>query len=187
MTPLFQTVTDLCSGDDILRRRRHGVIEVVDGRFRRVLLRPYPAVVSLPYAVLAGQWSHRYTGGDRCLLYYSQPRRCPNFLALRYVASSRGASLAGLVRMLEVLDEIARLKRTDALLADVANWRISPRLLARLGWAPHCPSRWHRHHIKRFYGSYPPRPQWLEPPCSARPLAAGVDLAQVPGLTVASS
>jgi hypothetical protein len=184
MTPFFQIVTDLRLGVDILRRRRHGVIEVVDGQFRRVLLRPYPAVVSLPYVVLVGQWSHRHTGGDRCLLYYSQPRRFPNFLTLRYLASTRGSSPASLRRVLEALDEIARLKQSDALLADVANWRISARLLARLGWAPHCGSRWHRHYIKRFYGNYPPRPRWLEPLCLARPFAADADPAQVPGLTV---
>jgi len=175
MAPLFQTVTDLRLGADVLRRRRHGVIEVVDGRFRRVLLRPYPAVVSLPYVVLVGRWSHRHTSGDRCLLYYSQPRRFPNFLALRYVASSRGSSLAGFFRVLEVLDEIARVKQSDALLTDVADWRISARLLARLGWAPHCPSRWHRHYIKRFYGSYPPRPRWLQPD----PIEAVAELALV--------
>ena len=163
MTSLFQTVTDLRLGADTLRRRRHGVIEVVDGRFRRVLLRPYPAVVSLPYVVLVGAWHHRHTSGDRCLLYYSQPRRFPNFLAIRYVASTRGSSLASFFRVLEVLDEIARAKRSDALLTDVANGRVSPRLLARLGWEAHCPSRWHRHYIKRFYGSYPARPRWLQP------------------------
>lgn len=56
---------------------------------------------------------------------------------------------------LAALDEIARIKQTDALLADVLNFRISPRMLARYGWASHKPSRWHRHYIKRFYGSYP--------------------------------
>jgi hypothetical protein len=61
-----------------------------------------------------------------------------------------------------VLDEIARLKRSDALLCDVSNWRISERLMARFGWEPHCPSRWHRHYIKRFYGEYPPPAGWLE-------------------------
>jgi hypothetical protein len=56
-----------------------------------------------------------------------------------------------------VLDEVARLKASDAILCDVWNWRISDRLLARWGWQPHKPDRWHRHFIKRFYGVYPPR------------------------------
>jgi hypothetical protein len=45
---------------------------------------------------------------DRCLLYYNQPRRMPNFLA-------------------------------------------------RFGWEPHKPQRWHRNFIRRFYGVYPSR------------------------------
>ena len=58
---------------------------------------------------------------------------------------------------LAVLDEIARLKQSDALLCQVSNWRISAELLGRAGWVRHCPSRWHRHYIKRFYGVYPPK------------------------------
>ena len=40
--PLFDTITDLTEGADWLRRRPYGVIEVADGRFCRVLLRPLP-------------------------------------------------------------------------------------------------------------------------------------------------
>ena len=27
--------------------------------------------------------------------------------------------------------------------------------MARLGWEPHKPQRWHRNYIRRFYGTYP--------------------------------
>jgi hypothetical protein len=162
MKNLFATIDDLCSAEDLLRRARHGVIEAIDGRFRRVQLRPWPAMVSLPYVLLAGAWQHRHSPGDRCLLYFNQPRRYPNYLTLQYIISTRGGSLASFYRVLDVLDEIARIKRSDALLADVTNGRISTRLLSRLGWESHCPARWHRHYIKRFYGVYPPRPTWLD-------------------------
>ena len=66
-------------------------------------------------------------------------------------------ALAGRMLLAEVLDEVAWLKRTDALLCDVWNERISPRLLARWGWEPHKPQPWHRNYIKRFYGTYPVR------------------------------
>ncbi len=102
-----------------------------------------------------GGWRHRYCAGDRIWLYYNQPRRFRNFLVLRYVVSNRDTSLATVRRALDALEEIARLKQSDALLCDAGNWRISAKLLDRLGWAPHCPSRWHRHFIKRFYGQYP--------------------------------
>ena len=56
---------------------------------------------------------------------------------------------------MRVLDEIARIKRTDAVVSEAFNWRISGRLAERWGWERHKPSRWRRHFIKRFYGSYP--------------------------------
>ncbi len=49
----------------------------------------------------------------------------------------------------------SRIKGSDAIVTDVANFRISERLLARLGWERHTASRWHRNYIKRFYGQYP--------------------------------
>jgi len=153
--PWFETVTDLDEGAEVLRSRAYGVIEAADGRFRRVVLRPFPKLVSLPEILLVGKWYHRRHPGDRCLLYYNQPRRFPSFLAVTYVISAHGTALSTVRRALEVLDEIARTKGSDALLCDVANWRISGRLMARWGWEPHCPSRWHRHYIKRFYGSFP--------------------------------
>lgn len=156
MRPLLETVTDLGEGAEVLRRRRYGVIEAAGGRFRRVLLRPLPKLVSVPEIRLLGRWVHRHRALDRCLLYYNQPWRFPNFLAVKYVVSARGTTLGTALRVLEVLDEIARLKRTDALLGAVINGRLSARLLARWGWQPHCPSRRQRHYIKRFYGRYPP-------------------------------
>ena len=159
--PLFETVTDLCQGAETLRRRRYGAIEVRDGRLCRVRLRPYPKIVSGPDILLLGRWRHKRWRGDRVRLYYNQPWRFPNFLVLPYILSARDATYATCCRALQVLDEIARLKRSDALLCDVVNWRISDRMLARWGWEPHCPSRWRRHFIKRFYGEYPAPPGWL--------------------------
>ncbi|MGA2034681.1 MAG: hypothetical protein ABSG68_20730 [Thermoguttaceae bacterium] len=152
---LFQSVTDLDAGADLLRRRRYGVIEIADGQLRRVLLRPWPKIASMPEILLWGRWYHRYYPGDCVRLYYNQPRRFPNFLAVTYVVSAAGGSFASVCRAQAVLHEIARIKQSDALLCDVGNWRISRKMLARWGWEPHCPSPWHRHYIKRFYGSYP--------------------------------
>lgn len=160
MRPLFETVTDLEQGADALRRRRYGVIEVAGARLAHIRLRPFPKLASLPEVLLLSRLVHAYRRGDRCLLYYNQPWRFSRFLAVGLVVSRRGTTYATFRRALQVLDEIARLKGADALLANVANWRISRRLLERLGWEPHCPSRWQRHYIKRFYGAYSPRPEW---------------------------
>ena len=161
MRPLFQTITDLRAGAEELRTRHYGIIEARNGCFYRVRLRPYPKIGSVPEILLLGATYHRIVRGDRCLLYYNQPRRHANFLAVKYLLSARGTCLATVQRVLEVLDEIARLKRVDALLCDVANWRLSTAIMTRWEWEPHCPSRWHRHFIRRFYGDYPLAAGWI--------------------------
>ncbi len=165
--PLFETVHDLAVDSDRIRKRRYGMIETAAGKFQCLRLRPYPKLLSLPEIVPAGEWLTRRAIGDRCLLYYNQPLRYPNFLAVKYIVSCRGTSLATLRRALLVLDEIARLKRTDALLGDVTNLRISDRFLRRWGWEPHTQSRWHRNFIKRFYENYDlPQPADAAPPAN---------------------
>jgi hypothetical protein len=151
---LFETVTDIAENQDILRRRRYGVIETSAGRLSRIALRPWPKMVALPEVFLGGLSSHRRLEGDRCWLYYNQPRRHSNYLALRYVVSSREGTLATFRTALAVLDEIAQLKKTDAILCDVALSRVSDRLLARWGWSPLSPRWLHRNYVKRFYGVY---------------------------------
>ncbi len=155
----FETVYELSAGIEVLKRRAYGVIEVVEGRLWRIRLRPFPKIASVPGILLFGAWRHAHCPGDRCLLYYNQPRRFPQFLVLKYVVSHKHTQYRTLRCALEVLDEIARIKQSDALLCDVANWRVTPAMMARWGWVPHCPSVWHRHCIKRFYGQYPSRPK----------------------------
>ena len=174
----FQSIIDPAAATDVLRQRPYGMIEIADGALRRICLRPFPKLVSLPEISLWGRWVHRYRSGDRCRLYYNQPRRHRNFLALKYVVSNADTSFASFRLALRVLDEIARIKRTDALLCDASNLRISDRLLARWGWESHRPQRWRRNFIKRFYGAFPPPLDW-DCACRAR-LATAVELPEKP-------
>jgi hypothetical protein len=155
MRPLWETVTDLAAGSAVLRRRRYGVIEVADEQLVRIMLRPLPKLVTWPEARLLGRFQHALRRGNACRLYYNEPRSAPGYLALSYLVSTRGATWRTVLGALAVLDEIARIKQSDALVCDVANVRISDRLLARWGWAPLRPRWGHRNFIKRFYGSYP--------------------------------
>ncbi len=155
MSWLCETVCDLESGRDALRARRHGVIEVVAGELRAVHLRVWPKLVSLPEAWPQGTRYHARGDADRCLLYFNQPRSASNYLALKYIVSTAGTSYRTICAALTALDAIAEIKRTDAIVCDAANMRLSERLMARFGWEPHKPQRWHRNYIRRFYGVYP--------------------------------
>ncbi len=159
--PLFETALDFHHHADALRRRAYGVIVMEAGRLRAVHLRPWPKLFAARDLCGPGRRLGGLADQDACWLYYNQPRRHPRFLALKFVVSSRHATLATFRGALVVLDEIARLKGSDALVADVRNLRISDRLLRRWGWERHLATSRRRHFIKRFYGTYPaPAKAW---------------------------
>ncbi len=151
----YNPITDWHTDRDQLRRYRYGVIETTRGQLTAIHLRPWPKLISWPEVFPVRTTYHAPGESDRCLLYYNQPRRFANFLALKYVVSTSGTSFGTICAALAALDRIAELKGTDALLCDAANTRLSDRLLRRFGWAPHKPQRWRRNFIKRFYGQYP--------------------------------
>ena len=131
-----------------------GAIEMIDGRLRAIHLRPWPKRSSVLEAYYWGRWLHRHRAGDRMLLYYAQPWGHANYLALRYAVSTRDCRLATLQGGLAILDEIARLKCSDAIFCDASNRRISERLMARWGWEPLGGRSSGRTFVKRFYGQH---------------------------------
>jgi hypothetical protein len=158
---LFESVHDLRTGAPAVAERRYGVIEMRKGRLARIMLLPWPKLVSWP-ELWPVPWRYHLRGrADLCRLYYNQPRRFPNFLTLKYVVTTHGTGYRTFRGALTILDAVAAIKHSDAILCDVANARISDRLLARLGWEAHKPQRWHRNFIKRLYGKYPPEAQRL--------------------------
>ncbi len=111
----------------MLRRRRYGVVEMVEGRLAAIHLRPWPKQSSIFEARYFGRWWHRHRQGDRMLLYYNQPCRHSNYLALHYALSTHDCRLATLQAGLAILDEIARIKRSDAIFCQATSLRISQR------------------------------------------------------------
>ena len=158
MFRLFESITDLEAGADVIRRRRYGVIEIVAGDLQSVSFRPWPKLISVAEIGWLGAATHQSRIGDRCVLYYNQPLRSPNFLALKYVVSNLGTNYRSFRQTLIVLDRIAQIKRTDALVCEASNQRISDRFLKRMGWERHLETSRRRHYIKRFYGVYPEQP-----------------------------
>src|SRR5215471_18513041 len=88
----IETIDDLGSGCERIRARRYGVIETAGGEFRAVHLRPWPKVVAAPELFPLGPRYHGRGEADRCLLYYNQPSRMANFLALKYIVTTFGTS-----------------------------------------------------------------------------------------------
>jgi hypothetical protein len=150
-----QTISDLAAGAARVRAARYGVIECAGGEFRRLWLRPWPALVSIDEVRIWGPLRRRFDSRDRCRLYYKQPLGHGDYLALQYAISGRGCTLATCLRALATLDAIARIKQADAIVCQAWNPRLSARVMARHGWSRHTSDRGGRNYIKRFYGEYP--------------------------------
>ena len=152
---LYVTVTDIEAQAEIVRRRPYGVIEAVDGEFRRVIFRPWPKWISIPEVLFLAPWLRRRRGRDRCLLYFDQTWRQPNYLAVKYLLTYRGTSYASVVAARRAVDEVARIKRSDALVCQVSNNRLNGRIMKRWGWEPLNDSPRCTLFVRRFYGEYP--------------------------------
>jgi hypothetical protein len=146
-------ITDLDRQRAELIAGRYGVIDVVNGKLAKITLRPWPKIVSLWESLGWGEYLHRQRPGDRCRLFYNQPRGSERFLALKYFISTRGTSLRSFQTALNILDEVARIKRSDAIVCEAANLRLNERIMRRYGWEQH--TSMPRNYIKRFYGNYP--------------------------------
>jgi hypothetical protein len=150
---LIRKITDLESQRAEVVVGRYGVIEVVDGQLRQLTLRPWPKMVSLWESLGWGEYLHCHRQGDCCRLYYNQPRGSEKYLALKYMVSTRGTTLRSFQTALAILDEVAHLKRSDALVCQAANLRLNDRFMKRFGWEQH--TSYPRNYIKRFYGRFP--------------------------------
>ncbi len=156
MKPI-ESVYDVKAQQETLRRRRYGVIEAAEGKLVRIQLRPWPKFASLLEAHWIRAMKSTRKPKDLCRLYYNEPSAHPGFLTLVYVESSLKTSAKTVFATLGVLDQIAYIKHSNAIIADVSNQRISDRALKHWGWEPYMEETSTRHFIKRFYGTYPER------------------------------
>jgi hypothetical protein len=152
---LIETIRDIESNQEKLRRRPYGMIEAIDGQFVRIQLRPWPKFGNLLETHWLQSMKSKRQQRNVCRLYYNQPIGHRDFLTLSYIQSSLNTTLKTLYATLNVLNQIAYIKRSNAILAEVANDKISDRSLVRRGWERHREDSRQRHWIKRFYGTYP--------------------------------
>ncbi|TWU01317.1 hypothetical protein Pla52n_46910 [Stieleria varia] len=110
---------------------------------------------SVSMAQVWWQSRHGRPDDDICWLDYHQPRGMPGFLTLDYIRSGSSAGYKTFLGACHVLDEIARIRGAQAIVAHVSTAAISDRLLERLGWERHLEHWSGRHWIRRFYDGYP--------------------------------
>ena len=140
-----------------LKRCPWGLIEAADGELEFVQPRPWPKLVSGWEAFWVGGWKHRRFEQDRVQFWYGQPLGHRRYLVLSYALSRLGTTLQTIRAALRALDEVAVLKRSDAILCEATNSRLSDRVMRFSGFERHLTERCKRHFIRRFYGEYPAR------------------------------
>ena len=154
--PWFENESDLNDPQGKILCRAYGMIEIKNGVFDQIKFKPWPRIIT---NLEINSWGHRiHVFGkrkDHCVLYYNQPFFHKNFLALKYIVSNRGTSFASFQLAQKILDLVAKIKCTDALVCEINNERITRRLLERWGWEEHRLDTSGRHFIKRFYGNFP--------------------------------
>lgn len=133
--------------------RSSGVIVAQAGLLEEVLLFWLPKHTTV-WRVWFDQRCRRLPQ-DQCRIYYRQPFAAPNYLTLDYFVSGLKTSVRTVDAALRTLDRVAELKRSDAIVAQLKNSKISSRLLRRYGWERHLGGETSRHIIRRFYGNYP--------------------------------
>ena len=154
-------VVDMRAQRQWLIDRRQGCIVIRQSELPTIFGRWWAYTGNLLAVAMDSRW--RRIECDACELYFHESRWAPGFLTLDYVRCGPGTTLSTFYAATLVLDEIARLKKSSAIVANVTNSRISERLMTRWNWHRHCLGWYGRHYIKRFYGQYPAiDPVWRE-------------------------
>lgn len=99
--------------------------------------------------------NHGRLRGDVCMLDYHVPSGLPNFLTLDYIRSGNETSYRTFIGAAHLLNDIAALRGSDAIVAHVTNVKLTDRFMHRLGWQRHQEHWRGRHFIRRFYDGYP--------------------------------
>lgn len=153
-------ISELAGNERRLERWRCGRIVTGQGRLKFVQRRWMGYRASIWRVALERRY--RPQSAIECELFYHHGWLSSDFLVLGYVRSHPQATLASFYCATLVLDEIARIKRSHAIVTELSNDRLSDRLMTRWGWQQHCLTWPGRHYIKRFYGTYPDTPAvWL--------------------------
>jgi len=133
---------------DKLRSWRYGEIELTDGKLIAIYPRWWPRVGS--------QWESyqdsyfRTLPADFCRAYYAFPRRTPGYMSVLYARSGPNTQYKTILKAVSIIDEIAILNNSNAIVCQILSERGTERLMSRWGFVRHATSLGDNHYIKRF-------------------------------------
>ena len=141
-------VTSVDGNADRIRSWNYGELELFDGKLLGIYPRWWPRIAS--------EWESfrdsaiRSLPTDFCRVYYAFPRRVPGFMSVLYARSGPNTKYKTLYRAVVVMEEIARLRDSHAIVCQMINLRASERLMNRWGYVRHALALGNNHYIKRL-------------------------------------
>jgi hypothetical protein len=104
----------------------------------------------------ASQWdiandvTKRPASKGECRIFYSFPIRTPGFMAINYLTGGEQTSYRTLLLGGQVLEEIARSRKSIAIVCQAVSVRLSDRLMHRWGFVRHALTLGGNHYIRRL-------------------------------------
>lgn len=142
------TVTSVHGNEGAINSWSYGEIELSDGKLLRIRPRWWPRFGS--------HWESLQDSYVRALpegllrAYYAFPWRAPGFLSVLYAQGGPKTQYKTIARAVAVMDEIAGLRNSQAIVCQVVSNLASERLMLRWGYVPHASSLGDNHYIKRL-------------------------------------
>lgn len=142
------SVNSIDGNADRIRSWNYGELELFDGKLLGIYPRWWPRIAS--------EWESfrestiRSLPTNFCRAYYAFPKRTPGFMSVLYALSGPNTQYKTLYRAVVVMDEIARLRDSHAIVCQMINLRASERLMNRWGYVRHALALGDNHYIKRL-------------------------------------
>jgi hypothetical protein len=87
---------------------------------------------------------------DECRFYYSFPHSVPGYMSLLYVHAGEKTSYRTFRQGIVAMDTIARWRKSQAIVCQVTNSRLTHRMMTRWGYVRHAENIGDNHYIRRF-------------------------------------
>lgn len=127
---------------------RYGEIEVSSGSLVAIHRRWWPRIGSQSEAYLDSY--HRTLPSDSCRAYFAFPFRAPGYMTVLYARGGPNLQYKTIDQAVLVMDEIAQLRDSNAIVCQVVSDRGTERLMNRWGYVRHACTLGDNHYIKRF-------------------------------------
>ena len=127
---------------------RYGEIELANGRLNAIYPRWWPRMGSL----WESRWDNFYRTmpADHCIAYYAFPHSAPGYMSVLYARSGPNTQYKTVYSAVSTMDQIAKLRNSNAIVCQMVSQRGTERLMNRWGYVRHATSLGDNHYIKRL-------------------------------------